>query len=114
MWKQLLDQAFGHLHKAVNLRERIYQGQREARAEAKRKGTTPIIEQQRFMTSAVAQEMISDQNWYMRQADAHSGVATAALLEQLLNEQKATNQLLSNLVYSVDRVHESLKEMKVY
>lgn len=96
--KEVLITAKAHLHRAIQQREAIYQGQREAKEHGRKKaGTTPLIEQQKFMSSALAAEMVADQNWQMRQADAHSGIAIAEFLSVLVEEQKLTNSLLARI-----------------
>jgi hypothetical protein len=120
--KKVIEKAWSHLTKAIGLREKIYRGRDEAverwhQRDAKGQHQTEASAEDaayKFMTSQTGAELIADQNWQMRQADAHSGMANALLLEALLTEQKKTNQLLANMDGNLDAIHNSIKEMKVY
>jgi hypothetical protein len=97
MYLENIKQANAHAVNAVASRERIYQGSREARQLGKeRKGTTPLIEQQRWMASSECQMLISDNQWQMQQSIMFASLAQMELL--YLN-----NNLITALMEEVAR-----------
>jgi len=84
--------------RALKSREDIYKGQGEARQAAFAKGTRVKDEIYAFMQSVQAKELIADNQWNMQQCNMYANLAHAELLEQVLQQQRVTNEFLSELI----------------
>jgi uncharacterized protein YaiL (DUF2058 family) len=101
MFTQHLINARAMAKRAIESRERIYQGIAEARSRyALRRGRkdyaslTAEDEIQRWMTSQKAKQIIADNQWNMKQADMYSNLAAAEGIENILTEMRKQTALL--------------------
>jgi hypothetical protein len=107
--------------RAIESREKIYQGKREAELRAAQLGLSPIIEVQTWMSHEQCKALVADNQWNIRQSIMYSQLALARAAAGQLAEAKRQTMLLEKLVgllegqvHVTDAIHDSLKEMKVY
>jgi hypothetical protein len=96
MYAEHMKAARHHMREAISAREDIYQGQREARQMAQQRGTTPLIEVQRWMSSVDCKMLISNNQWHMQQSIMFSNMAQMELAY-------VNNNLLKALMEEVAR-----------
>jgi hypothetical protein len=109
-----LENAMIMARRAIEAREKINQGKEDARLDAAMRGTDPIDEVQKWMTSKICASLIADNQWNMAQANMYSQLVQA---EEALRHTAILTRI-ENMLTAIDRdvtdVHDSVKEMKVY
>jgi hypothetical protein len=96
--------------RAIKAREQIYQGIRESRSDfllSRRRGRVVHDEtdtKQKFLTSARAKGLISDNRWHMSQAIMYSVLALARGCAGLLLESKKQTMLMQNMDNNIAEV----------
>lgn len=80
--------------RAIESREKIYEGEREAKERASRKGSSAIIEVQTWMSHEQCKALVADNQWNMQQSLMYSALSQAEALEVI----KAQNAEIISLL----------------
>ena len=100
--------------RAIAAREKIFQGNREARAKAEADGTDPLTAVLTWEGHTQYKSLMGDHRWYMEQAAMYSHLAQLRASAFQMAEAKKQTVLLENIDRQLDLIHNSMKEMKVY
>jgi hypothetical protein len=98
--RSLLSSASGYLQKAVQARERFYQGTEEAAKQARTEAHPnmgPTDAKVRFAESLMGKQLLADNKWHMTQSRTFALMAIARGVYLLLKEQQRTNVLLEEI-----------------
>jgi len=93
--------------RAIDAREKIYQGMREAVAAFRVRGRgmhVPEDAKQKFLSSTKAKSLIADNRWNMTQCIMYSVLALSRAAAGMLVESKKQTKLLQNIDQNISEV----------
>lgn len=107
--QSLLASASGYLQKAVQAREKFYQGMDEAAMDARTKGERPADAKYAFGKSQQGGQIIADNKWHMAQSRTFGTMAIARAVYLLVKEHQRSNKLLEENNTLLKEVRDALR-----